>query len=137
MEKAEKGGGPSKNQTPLDEKIEHLLTEARVALPGAQALLGFQFAIFLADRFDRLPSSLKSLHLASLSFILIATILLMTPAAYHRIMEEGENTERFHRFAGRMLLASLATLALRITGDFFVVVRYVTDSLRFALRSRS
>jgi hypothetical protein len=33
--------------TPLDVKIEQMLTEARVVLPGAQALFGFQLAIVL------------------------------------------------------------------------------------------
>jgi len=35
----EEGGGMTK----LSDKIRHVLTEARVVLPGAQALLGFQF----------------------------------------------------------------------------------------------
>src|SRR5215472_9363764 len=33
------------SSTPLDVKIEKMLTEARVILPGAQALFGFQLAI--------------------------------------------------------------------------------------------
>jgi len=33
--------------TPLVKKIDQLLTEARVVLPGAQALLGFQLAVSL------------------------------------------------------------------------------------------
>jgi hypothetical protein len=41
--------------------------------------------------------------------------------AAYRIVEHGENTEHFHRFAGAMLLAALVPLALRICGDFYVV----------------
>lgn len=133
LERSERKEGRHARQTPLNEKIDHLLMEMRVALPGAQALLGFQFAIFLSEQFDRLPSPLKYLHLVSLCFISITTILLMTPAAYHRIVEEGEDTESFHRFSSRILLVSLITLALGITGDFFVVVRFVTHSTPFAL----
>jgi hypothetical protein len=33
--------------TPLATRIEQMLTEARVVLPGAQAMLGFQLAIVL------------------------------------------------------------------------------------------
>lgn len=132
LEQTKKEGDQPNRRTPLAEKIDHLLTETRVALPGAQALLGFQFVIFLTSPFQRLPSSLKYLHLASLSFITITTILLMTPAAYHRIVEKGENTEQFHRFASWILLASLTTLALGITGDFFVVVHHVTHSTPLA-----
>lgn len=37
--------------------MEEVLTECRMVLPGAQALLGFQLAIVLMEAFDRLPVS--------------------------------------------------------------------------------
>ena len=36
-------------KTPLRAKVEQMLTEARVLIPGAQALLGFQMAIMLTS----------------------------------------------------------------------------------------
>jgi hypothetical protein len=118
----EKGG------TKLKDKIEQALTEARVVLPGAQALLGFQFASMLVEGFDKLPASSKYVHLLSLALMVLAVILLMAPAAYHRIVEEGQDTEHFHRVASRFLIASMIPLALGICGDLFVVVRKVTES---------
>jgi len=119
--------------TMLKDKIKHVLTEARVVLPGAQALLGFQFATTLMDAFKKLPESSKYVHFVSLILVGLAIIFLMTPAAYHRIVERGENTERFHRFSGRMLLTSMVPLALGIAGDLFVVARKISDSTAFAL----
>lgn len=116
----------------LDKKIKHVLTEARMVLPGAQALLGFQFATMLTKEFESLPQSSKYLHLISLALIAIAIIFLMTPAAYHRIVEEGEETEHFHRFASRMVILSMVPLALGVIGDFFVVVRKTSDSIFLA-----
>jgi hypothetical protein len=56
-------GSPTQDRggerTSLKEKINHLLTESRIILPGAQALLGFQFAAFLTDAFEKLPQSSK------------------------------------------------------------------------------
>jgi hypothetical protein len=52
----------------------------------------------------------------------------MTPAAYHRIVERGEETKHFHNFASRILIAAMIPLALGISGDLFVVVRKVTES---------
>ena len=46
----------------------------------------------LMDGFDRLPPSSRFVHLASLLLILLSTILLMSPAAYHRIVS-GEDTD--------------------------------------------
>ena len=48
---------------PLHTRIEQMLTEARVILPGAQALLGFQLAIVLTDTFEKLPSLPRLLSL--------------------------------------------------------------------------
>jgi len=45
--------------TPLKSKIEQLLTEARLIIPGGQALLGFQFIAMLTSGFDRLPETAK------------------------------------------------------------------------------
>ena len=115
------------------DKIKHVLTEARVVLPGAQALLGFQLVTTLMEAFEKLPLSLRYVHLASLTLVALSIILLMTPAAYHRLVERGEETEHFHRFSSRMLLAAMPPLALGITGDFFVVVRKVTESNRIAI----
>ncbi|MFN2578965.1 MAG: DUF6328 family protein [Pyrinomonadaceae bacterium] len=121
-EKADSGG------TKLKDKIQQVLTEVRVALPGAQALLGFQFVSLFMEAFEKLPYSLKIIHFISLCLVGLAIILMMTPAAYHRLVEQGEDTERFYRFASRILLTSLIPLALGISGDFYLVARKVTES---------
>lgn len=41
--------------TPLKTKIEQMLTEARVIIPGGQALLGFQLIETLTKAFNELP----------------------------------------------------------------------------------
>jgi len=73
----------------LHEKIDQMLTEARVILPGAQALLGFQLAIVLTEAFAKLPPEIKLTHGAALVLVAVSIILLMTPAAYHRIVYGG------------------------------------------------
>jgi uncharacterized protein DUF6328 len=65
--------------TPLHTRIEQMLTEARVILPGVQALLGFQLAIVLTESFERLPASSKLLHGLALGCVAVSIILLMTP----------------------------------------------------------
>ena len=119
--------------TKLKDKIEQVLTEVRVVLPGAQALLGFQFATMLMEAFEKLPTSSKYVHLVSLGLIALSIIFMMTPAAYHRLVEQGQETEHMHAFASKMLLASMVPLALGICGDFFVVIRKVTESATLAI----
>lgn len=55
---------PDHANTPLRIKIEQMLTEARVIIPGGQALLGFQFVCTFS--FQQLPLSIEYLHAAGL-----------------------------------------------------------------------
>lgn len=125
-------GKPQVRPTSLDTKIDHALTEARVVLPGAQALLGFQLVTMLMDKFDELPNSSKYIHIISLGLMALTMILLMAPAAYHRVAESGENTPRFYRVASALLLAAMVVLPLGICGDVYVVLRKVTNSISIA-----
>jgi len=110
------GGHPSSTQeqgdegVPLEEKINELLTEVRIVLPGAQALLGFQFAAYLTEAFEKL-----------------------SPAAYHRLAEDGEDTERFDRVGVRFVLGALVPLGLGLAGDLYVVLEKVSGRGGLAL----
>src|SRR5882762_2221167 len=64
----------SDEKTPTAAKIDYVLTEARVVLPGAQALLGFQFAIVLTTGFAELPPSAKAVHGAALVFVAVSAM---------------------------------------------------------------
>jgi hypothetical protein len=119
--------------TDLETKIKQVLTEARVVLPGAQALLGFQLAAMLMDAFEKLPRTSQYVHLASLGLMAACIVLLMAPAAFHRIVERGEDTERLHRFSSAMVLGAMVPLALGIAGDFYVVLAKVLESTSLAI----
>ena len=119
-------------ETPVKDKVEHVLTEIRMVLPGAQALLGFSFAAVLMERFERLPSSSQVVHLVGAAFVMLATILLMTPASRHRLGEHGADTEQFHRFASRLLLAAMVALGAGVAAQTWVAVRRVSDSVPVA-----
>ncbi len=112
----------SMQQAPLEQRIQHVLTEVRVILPGAQALLGFQFVTFLMAPFQSLPAPLKRLHAVALLLVALATVLLMAPAAFHRIAEHGEESERVPRFSSWMILGALPLLVAGIALDAHVVV---------------
>jgi hypothetical protein len=128
-------GRKEMQKTGIHEKVEQVLTEARMVLPGAQALLGFQFATILMEDYDKLPYSSKYTHLIGLAFMGVTVILLMTPAAYHRIVERGEDTEHFHHVASLLVLGAMIFLPLGICADLYVVVRKVTESATGALTS--
>ena len=116
------------SSTPLDAKIEQLLTEARVILPGAQALFGFQLAIVLTQAFEQLPSHSRIIHASSILLVALAVVLLMAPAAYHRIVYSGEDTPDMHRVGSVLVTAATVPLALGLTGDIYVVITKISGS---------
>jgi hypothetical protein len=88
---------PNQTATPLKTKIEQMLTEARVIIPGGQALLSFQFVCTFTKSFNELPHSVQYLHAAALCAVALSVLLLMTPAAVHRIAFQGEDDASFFR----------------------------------------
>lgn len=108
--------------TPLSVRIEQMLTEARVVLPGAQALLGFQFAVTLTHAFNGLSEHEKILHVGALSVVALAVVLLMTPAAIHRVAMGGQDTEGFLKTGSRLIIGATLPLAMGIAIDLYVAV---------------
>jgi hypothetical protein len=121
---------PSKEplETPLKTKIEQMLTEARVIIPGGQALLGFQFVVTLNQSFQELPMALQYVHAAALCAVALAVVLLMTPAALHRIAFHGEDDAAFFRIGSALVVSAVAPLAIGISGDIALVFYKVTGS---------
>jgi ACR3 family arsenite efflux pump ArsB len=110
------------HETPIDVRVENMLTEARVLLPGAQALLGFQLAVMLTKSFAELSTGSQVIHVVALCSTALAVILLMAPAAFHRITFRGRNTEDFHQLGSALVLAAAVPLAGGIVGDLYVAV---------------
>jgi hypothetical protein len=104
----------------LDVKIEQMLTEARVILPGAQALFGFQLAIVFTQSFGRLPVVSMIVHSASLILVTLTVVLLMAPAAYHRIVYAGEASADMYRVGSALVTTATIPLAFGLSGDTYV-----------------
>jgi uncharacterized protein DUF6328 len=107
-------------QGKLHDRIDYTLTESRVILPGAQALFGFQLIVILTKPFATLPDHARIAHLAALSCIALAIVLLIAPAAIHRIAFNGDDDERFLRIASRILTLALVPLSVGISTELYV-----------------
>jgi fumarate reductase subunit D len=107
---------------PLHAKIELLLTEARVILPGAQALLGFQLIVMMTKAFDQLAPAAQTIHLIGLTSLVLAIVLLISPAAIHRVGFQGLDDRRFLRTASLIITAALVPLAASISCEMWVAL---------------
>lgn len=123
-------------ETPsLTTRIDQMLIEARVMLPGVQALLAFQLSIALTKAFEALPGSSKAAHAIALGLICLAMILLVAPAAYHRLVCDGDSTEDMLRIGSRFVTVSTLPLALGLALDAYVVIAHIAGSAAFGVTS--
>lgn len=119
---------PEPQSASLKQRIEQLMTETRIILPGVQALLGFGLSAILSQSFDKLSETSKIVHVTALGALGIAMILLMAPAAYHRIVTSGEATEDVLRFSHYALLGSMIPLAFGLAAGFYVALTRVMEA---------
>jgi hypothetical protein len=113
----------------LDSAASHILEECRMVLPGIQALFGFQLiAVFNQGFGEKLSHVEQLVHLAALVLTVIATVLVMTPAALHRQAEPRRVSERFVWLASNMVLAAMYPLAVAVALDVYVVASVITKS---------
>jgi hypothetical protein len=118
--------------TPLEAQVEQLLTEARVIIPGAQALLGLQLAVTLTRAFTELPPGARIVHAAALCCIGLAIIFLMAPASLHRIAYGGQDDPEFVRVGSWFVVAAPLPLAFGIAFDGYVAVLRALHSAAIA-----
>jgi hypothetical protein len=113
---------PMCENTGLHEKIVQMLTEARVVLPGVQGIFGFQLVITMTTPFERLPGGVQMTHFIALGMMALSIILLIAPAAIHRLGFEGADSQRFQLLGSRIVSVALAPLMVGMTADFYVAV---------------
>jgi Family of unknown function (DUF6328) len=113
----------------LAQAAQYLLDEARMVLPGIQALFGFQLIVVFNPAFaQQLSPGEQLVHLLALALVAAAVALVMAPAAHHRQTRPHEVTERFVRLSTRLLLCSMWPLAVGIALDFYLVSRVILDA---------
>jgi hypothetical protein len=113
----------------LEEETRTVIEEARMVLPGIQAVFGFQLIAVFNNGFNSLMPPERLMHLIALNLIMIAIALIMTPASYHRIAERRTVSRRFVEIASRMLTLAMFPLMLGMTADLFLVARLVINNV--------
>lgn len=121
----------------LKEQLRSLLEEARMVIPGVQALMGFQLVVVFNPLFPKsLSETQQSRHLISLGLTTLAMILIMSPASHHRLAGHVV-TERLVRYSARFLLCGMGILAAGICLDVqliaYVILGHEQASVFLAL----
>jgi len=89
---------------------------------GAQILLGSLSRAVFEPGFQKMPNVSKHLVVSSLALIVIATIILIAPALYHRIVE-GRDMQEFNTYVMRIMFVGLLPFALWFGLAIYVMTR--------------
>jgi hypothetical protein len=108
---------PECEMADLHSKIDQMLTEARVILPGVQAMLGFQLIVVMTQAFDKLERGYQTLHFIGLALTMLSVVLLIAPAAVHRLAFSGDDANRFHQIGAALVTAALLPLSFSIAAE--------------------
>ncbi len=108
-----------------DRNLLELLQELRVAALGVQVLFGFLLALPFANRFAKLSHAQRGLFIADLALAAVATVLLVAPVAYHRLVFRHHLKEPLITAANKMAIAGLAAVALAVTIALILVTSFV------------
>jgi hypothetical protein len=111
----------SRAEESLDKRAEAAIEEARMVLPGIQALFGFQLIAGFNQGFGKLPAIEQHVHYVSLVLIALAIATIMTPPAYHRIVEQGSVSLFFVRLISWLIAAAMVPLMVALCLEVYVV----------------
>jgi uncharacterized membrane protein len=116
----------------LTEELNTVEQEARMVLPGIQALFGFQLIAVFNQGFKlNLSENEQIIHLIALLLVTISAILVIAPAAYHR-QAKHQVSKHFISLATRFLAWAMLPLAIGSCLDIYVVARVIVNSAAIA-----
>ncbi len=113
----------------LHGKVKNALDESRILILGAQVLLGFQYRAFFEKRFEELTTAERELGLVALFALLVTVAALFLPASRHRIVEQGFDSGRFHRFTMMVMRFVLLPFAIGLSVDLAVAANRIAGAL--------
>ncbi len=120
---AEEERGRSKEE--LDQEWGELVEEHRLAMPGVQVLFGFLLILPFQNRFQDLTTDQEYVYFSALLCAVVATVLLITPTATHRIRWRQQDKEALLLLATRSAIAATVFMAASITASVYLITDYL------------
>ena len=109
----------------LEEASTQLENEARMLLPGVQAILGFQLIAAFNQRFEQFSAGEQLLHFVAFLLLALTMGLLMAPAAYHRQAECRVVSAWFVKMASALLTIAMVPFIVGVGIDTYLVGKMI------------
>ncbi len=116
-----------------DRNFGELVQELRVVGLGVQVLFGFLLSLPFTVKFSGLSQGQRDLYVACITLASVATVLLLGPVAFHRLVFRTGMKESLVRFSNVMAISGLTAVAGAVLTAVFLVVGYVAGTLPGAL----
>ncbi|HEX3647099.1 MAG TPA: DUF6328 family protein [Pseudonocardiaceae bacterium] len=119
----EQPGGPDEpERMRLARNMAELLQELRVAQTGVQILFAFLLSVAFAARFGNATQLQRVTMVVTVGLTTVSAVLLIAPAAWHRVYFREGRREDIVRWGNRFALTGLAFLAAAMSGAVLLVV---------------
>jgi len=109
----------------LEREHGELLEELRSLIPGAEVLFGFLLAIRFTREFSALTTFQEYVYYITLLATATALVMLLAPAAFHRLRFREGDKELMLRKGNREAIAGTAAIGIAFTGVLFLVTDLV------------
>jgi Family of unknown function (DUF6328) len=106
----------------LDRNVIELLQELRVAFTGVQILFGFLLSLAFAQRFQDLDGLQLTVYTTALMSTALATMLLIAPVSFHRLVFRRRQKAALVSVADRFLLVGLGLLIPAIGSSVMLIL---------------
>jgi hypothetical protein len=117
----------------LKDQLRNTLEEARMVLPGIQALFGFQLVVIFQPQFEKaLTNPETRIHLLATGLSAIAAAMAIAPASLQRRAEPDRVTESLLRVATCQLALAMWPLSIAVALDFGLLARVVLKDATLA-----
>src|SRR5687768_15760334 len=110
-------------KTRVDRELLEFLNELRVALPGVQVLFAFLLIVPFNERFGRLGHRAEQLYLVAVIATALSSVLLIAPAAQHRLRFRRVDKEQLIQVGTKLAVAGLGLLAIGMAASVHVVTQ--------------
>ncbi len=121
---AHESAGDGRPETPLqrlDRNLEEITGELRVVVTGVQVLFAFLLIVPFNSGFVGVGPFERAVYFATLACAALATLCVMMPSAYHRVLFRQDDKRQVVRVANRFALVGLALLAAAMCGSVLLV----------------
>lgn len=113
----------------LEREHGEMIQELRALIPGAEVQFGFLLAICFTSEFDNLSLVQSWVYYATLLFTGSALVLLMSPAAHHRLRFRAGDKDRIMRRGNRDAIAGSVLIGIAFTGVIYLVTSLLFDTV--------